>query len=167
MYWSAKFHLFLLAPTGALIVMVCYYISTTTFWESVCLLFVPFCRSVPPEFLRSFFFRPPLTSMVLILLDHHYWMFLEGSTIGFDGFSMVFEILRAMVNDGLEVNNGLHVPSHKKVRKINSRQNANFKQSTQMNISEHLQSWPIQTLHTVQQRKGSISIDIGLKMSNI
>ena len=62
-------------------------------------------------------------------------MFLEGPTIGFDGFSMVFEILRAMVNDGLEVNNGLHVPSHKKVRKINSRQNANFKQSTQMNIS--------------------------------
>ena len=41
-------------------------------------------------------------------------MFLEGPTIGFDGFSMVFEILRAMVNDGLEVNNGLHVPSHKK-----------------------------------------------------
>ena len=94
-------------------------------------------------------------------------MFLEGPTIGFDGFSMVFEILRAMVNDGLEVNNGLHVPSHKKVRKINSRQNANFKQSMQMNISEHLQSGPIQTLHTVQQRKGNISIDIGLKMSNI
>ena len=94
-------------------------------------------------------------------------MFLEGPTIGFDGFSMVFEILRAMVNDGLEVNNGLHVPLHKKVRKINSRQNANFKQSTQMNISEHLQSGPIQTLHTVQQRKGNISIDIGLKMSNI
>ena len=54
-------------------------------------------------------------------------MFLEGPTIGFNGFSMVLEILRAMVNDGLEVNNGLHVPSHKKVRKINSRQNANFK----------------------------------------
>ena len=33
-------------------------------------------------------------------------MFLEGPTIGFDGFSMVFEILRAIVNDGLEVNNG-------------------------------------------------------------
>ena len=94
-------------------------------------------------------------------------MFLEGPTIGFNGFSMVFEILRAMVNDGLEVNNGLHVPSHKKVRKINSRQNANFKQSTQMNISEYLQFGPIQTLHTVQQRKGNISIDIGLKMSNI
>ena len=43
-------------------------------------------------------------------------MFLEGPTIGFDGFSMVFEILRAIVNDGLVVNNGLHVPSHKKVR---------------------------------------------------
>ena len=41
-------------------------------------------------------------------------MFLEGPTIGFNGFSMVLEILRAMVNDGLEVNNGLHVPSHKK-----------------------------------------------------
>ena len=94
-------------------------------------------------------------------------MFLEGPTIGFDGFSMVFEILRAMVNDGLEVNNGLHVPSHKKVRKINSRQNAYFKQSTRMNISEHLQSGPIQTLHTVQQRKGNISIDIVLKISNI
>ena len=36
-------------------------------------------------------------------------MFLEGPTIGFDGFSMVFEILRAMVNDGLEVNNGLRL----------------------------------------------------------
>ena len=60
-------------------------------------------------------------------------MFLEGPTIGFDGFSIIFEILRAMVNDGLEVNN-LHVPSHKKVRKINSRQNANFLQSTLMNI---------------------------------
>ena len=33
-----------------------------------------------------------------------------------------------MVNDGLEVNNGLHVPSHKKsAKKNNSRQNANFK----------------------------------------
>ena len=50
------------------------------------------------------------------------------------------------------------------VRKINSRQSANFKLSMQMNISEHLQSGPIQTLHTVQQRKGNISIDIGLKM---
>ena len=56
-------------------------------------------------------------SMVLIPLDHHHWMFLEGPTIGFDGFSMVFEILRAMVNDGLEVNNGVHVPSHKKCKK--------------------------------------------------
>ena len=34
-------------------------------------------------------------------------MFLEGKTIGFNGFSMVFEMLRAMVNDGLEVNNEL------------------------------------------------------------
>ena len=64
-------------------------------------------------------------SMVLTPLDHHHWMFLEGPTIGFNGFSMVFEILRAMVNDGLEVNDGLYVPLHKKVRKINSRQNAN------------------------------------------
>ena len=41
-------------------------------------------------------------------------MFLEGPTIGFNGFSMVFEILRLMVNnDGLEVNDGLHVPLHK------------------------------------------------------
>ena len=45
-------------------------------------------------------------------------MVLEGPAIGFNGFSMVFEILRPMVNDGL------HVPLHKKVRKINSRQNA-------------------------------------------
>ena len=35
-------------------------------------------------------------SMVLTPLDHHHWMFLEGPTIGFNGFSMVFEILRAM-----------------------------------------------------------------------
>ena len=48
-------------------------------------------------------------SMVLTPLDHHHWMFLEGPTIGFDGFSMVFEILGAMVNDGLEVNNGLRL----------------------------------------------------------
>ena len=79
-------------------------------------------------------------------------------------FQLFFEIL---VNHGLEVNNGLHVPSHKKVRKINSRHNATFKQSTQMNISEHLQSGLIQTLHTEQQRKCNILIDIGLKMSNI
>ena len=45
-------------------------------------------------------------SMVLTPLDHHHWMFLEGPTIGFNGFSVVFEILRAMVN------NGLHVPLH-------------------------------------------------------
>ena len=36
-------------------------------------------------------------------------MFLEGPTIGFDGFSIVFKILRAMVNDGLEVDNGLQL----------------------------------------------------------
>ena len=53
-------------------------------------------------------------------------MFLESRTIGFNGFSMVFEILRAMLNDGLEVNDGLHVPLHRKVRKINLRQNANL-----------------------------------------
>ena len=41
-------------------------------------------------------------------------MFLKGPTIGVNGFSMVFEILRAMVNNGLEVNDGLHVPLHKK-----------------------------------------------------
>ena len=54
-------------------------------------------------------------------------MFLGGPTIGFNGFSMVFEILRAMVNDGLEVNNGLHVLSPKKAQKTNSQQNANLK----------------------------------------
>ena len=54
-------------------------------------------------------------SMILTQLDHHHRMFLEGPTIGFNGVSMVFEILRAMVNNGLEVNNGLHVPMHKKV----------------------------------------------------
>ena len=37
-------------------------------------------------------------------------MFLEGPTIGFDGFSMVFEILRAMVNNGFEVSDGLDDP---------------------------------------------------------
>ena len=57
-------------------------------------------------------------SMVLTPLDHHHCMFLESPTIGFDGFSMVFEILRAMVNDGLEVSNGLHLQLHKKVHKI-------------------------------------------------
>ena len=33
-------------------------------------------------------------------------MFFEGPTIGFNGFLMVFKILRAMVNDGFEVNDG-------------------------------------------------------------
>ena len=37
-------------------------------------------------------------------------MFLESPTISFNGFSMVFEILRAMVNDGFEVSDGLDVP---------------------------------------------------------
>ena len=38
-------------------------------------------------------------------------MFLEGQTIGFNGFSMVSEILRsrAMVNNGLEANNVLRL----------------------------------------------------------
>ena len=33
-------------------------------------------------------------------------MFFEDPTIGVNGFSMVFKILRAMVNDGFEVNDG-------------------------------------------------------------
>ena len=33
-------------------------------------------------------------------------MFFEGPTICVNGFSMVFKILRAMVNDGFEVNDG-------------------------------------------------------------
>jgi len=49
-------------------------------------------------------------SMVLTTLDHHHWMFFKGQTIGFNGFSMVFKILRAMVNDGFDVNDGLDVP---------------------------------------------------------
>ena len=36
-------------------------------------------------------------------------MFFGGSTIGTNGFSMVFKILRAMVNNGFEVNDGLDV----------------------------------------------------------
>ena len=36
-------------------------------------------------------------------------MFFEGPTIGVNGFSMVFKILRAMVNDGFEVNDCLDV----------------------------------------------------------
>ena len=38
----------------------------------------------------------------------------EGPTIGVNGFSMVFKILRAMVNDAFEVNDGLDVPLHLK-----------------------------------------------------
>ena len=37
-------------------------------------------------------------------------MFFEGPTIGFNGFSIVSKILRAMVNDGFDVNNDLDVP---------------------------------------------------------
>ena len=37
-------------------------------------------------------------------------MFFEGPTIAVNGFSMVFKILRAMVNDGFEVSDGLDVP---------------------------------------------------------
>jgi hypothetical protein len=55
-------------------------------------------------------------------------MFFEGPTIGVNGFSMVFKILRAMVNDGFEVNDCLDVPLQK-VRKINLRQNAHFEQN--------------------------------------
>ena len=36
-------------------------------------------------------------------------MYFEGPTIGFDDFSMVFKILRAMVNDSFEVNDGFEV----------------------------------------------------------
>ena len=67
-------------------------------------------------------------SMVLTTLDHHHWMFFEGPTIWINGFSMVFKILRAMVNDGFEVNNCLDVQLQK-VRKINLRTNANFEQN--------------------------------------
>ena len=41
-------------------------------------------------------------------------MLFEGPTIGVNGFSMVFKILRAMVNDGFGVNDGLDVPLHLK-----------------------------------------------------
>ena len=37
-------------------------------------------------------------------------MFFEGPTIGFNGFSMLSKILRAMGNDGFDVNDGLDVP---------------------------------------------------------
>ena len=67
-------------------------------------------------------------SMVLTTLDHHHWMFFEGPTIGVNGFSMIFKILRAMVNDGFEVNDGLDVPLP--MRKINLQQNTNFDQNT-------------------------------------
>ena len=60
-------------------------------------------------------------SMVLTLLHHHHRMFFEGPTIGVNGFSMVFKILRAMVNNGFEVNDGLDVSFHLEVHKSNSR----------------------------------------------
>ena len=41
-------------------------------------------------------------------------MFFEGPTIGVNGFSMVFKILRAMVNGGFGVKDGLDVPLHLK-----------------------------------------------------
>ena len=37
-------------------------------------------------------------------------MFFGGPTIGTNGFSMVFKILRAMVNNGFEVKDGLDDP---------------------------------------------------------
>jgi len=55
-------------------------------------------------------------------------MFFEGLTIGVNGFSMVFKILRAMVNDGFEVSDCLDVPLQE-VREINLRQNANFEKN--------------------------------------
>ena len=64
-------------------------------------------------------------SMVLTTLDHHHWMFFEGPTIGINGFSMVFKILRAMVNDGLDVPLNL-----KSAFRINLRQNTNFLHTT-------------------------------------
>ena len=42
-------------------------------------------------------------SIVLTTLDHHHRMFFECPTIGINGLSVVFKILRAMVNDGLDV----------------------------------------------------------------
>ena len=62
------------------------------------------------------FFRPPLPSMVF----QWFWQswtitiecFLGGPTIGTNGFSMVFKILRAMVNNGFEVNDGVPGQDH-------------------------------------------------------
>ena len=51
-------------------------------------------------------------SMVLTMLDHHHCMFFEDPTIGVNGFSMVFKILRAMVNNGFEVNDGVPGQDH-------------------------------------------------------
>jgi len=68
-------------------------------------------------------------SMVLTLLHHRHWMFFEGPTIGVNGFSMVFKILRAMVNDGFGVNDGLDVPLHLKCAWNQFPKNANFEQN--------------------------------------
>ena len=61
-----------------------------------------------------FFFRPPLPSMVFQWFWQSWTITIEcffgGPTIGTNGFSMVFKILRAMVNNGFEVNDGLDDP---------------------------------------------------------
>ena len=58
-----------------------------------------------------FFFQATIDfngfSMVLTTLFDNVF---EGPTIGINGFSMVLKILRAMVNDGFEFNDGLNVP---------------------------------------------------------
>ena len=38
--------------------------------------------------------------------DHCHWWNGNCLTIGTNGFSMVFKVLRAMINDGFEVNDG-------------------------------------------------------------
>ena len=64
-------------------------------------------------------------SIVLTMLDHHHRMFFECPTIGINGLSVVFKILRAMVNDGLDVPLNL-----KSAFRINLRQNTNFLHTT-------------------------------------
>ena len=63
-----------------------------------------------------FFFRPPLPSMVFQWFCQSWTItiecFLGGPTIGTNGFSMVFKILRAMVNNGFEVNDGVPGQDH-------------------------------------------------------
>ena len=57
------------------------------------------------------FFRPPLPSMVFQWFWQSWTITIEcffgGPTIGTNGFSMVFKILRAMVYNGFEVSDGL------------------------------------------------------------